>query len=83
MPIVAFPIDIPQGHGIYHPTASWLLLIWKPGQLYPSDSAYIGFESHQGEPTHQELSFEGVIDEVLVFSRALNIKEILTHADRK
>ena len=56
---------------------------WKPGQLYPSDAAYIGFESHQGEPTHQELSFEGVIDEVLVFSRALSLKEILTHADRE
>ena len=56
---------------------------WKPGQLYPSDAAYIGFESHQGEPTHQELSFQGIIDEVLVFSRALNIKEILTHADRE
>ncbi len=23
---------------------------WKPGQLFPSDAAYIGFESHQGEP---------------------------------
>lgn len=56
---------------------------WKPGQLFPSDAAYIGFESHQGEPTHQELSFEGVIDEVLVFSRALSLKEILTHADRE
>ena len=56
---------------------------WKPGQLYPSDAAYIGFDSHHGEPTHHELSFEGVIYKVLVFSRALNIKEILTHADRK
>jgi hypothetical protein len=56
---------------------------WKPGQLYPSDAAYIGFESHQGEPTHQELSFEGLIDEVLVFSRALSLKEILTHAGRE
>jgi Concanavalin A-like lectin/glucanases superfamily len=55
---------------------------WQPGQLFSSDAAYIGFESHQGEPRHQELPFQGVIDEVLVFSRALSLKEILAHADR-
>ena len=56
---------------------------WKPGQLFPSDAAYIGFESHQGEPRHQELPFMGVIDEVLVFSRVLSLKEIMSHADRE
>ena len=54
---------------------------WNPGYLFPSDAAYIGFESHQGEPLHQELPFVGVIDEVLIFSRSLDLLEIMAHAD--
>jgi hypothetical protein len=56
---------------------------WNPGYLFFSDAAYIGFESHQGEPQHQELPFVGVIDEVLVFSRSLDFQEIIAHADRE
>jgi hypothetical protein len=55
---------------------------WKPGRLHPSDAAYIGFESHQGDPEHQKFQFEGAVDEVLVFSRALTAREVLAHADR-
>lgn len=54
---------------------------WSPGDLFPDDAAYIGFESHQGEPLHQELPFVGVIDEVLLFRRSLSLKEIVAHAD--
>jgi hypothetical protein len=46
------------------------------GSLYPMDACYIGFESHQGEPQHQRLPFVGALDEVLVFSRALSLREI-------
>jgi hypothetical protein len=53
---------------------------WRPGGLYAQDACYIGFESHQGEPAHQTLPFEGVIDELLIFSRALTWSEIAVHA---
>jgi Concanavalin A-like lectin/glucanases superfamily len=53
---------------------------WRPGGLYAQDACYIGFESHQGEPSHQELPFEGAIDELLIFSRALTWSEIAVHA---
>jgi hypothetical protein len=55
---------------------------WEPGPLWPSDAAYIGFESHQGDPKHQELQFEGVVDELLIFSRALARREVSAHANR-
>ncbi|MDQ3831148.1 MAG: LamG domain-containing protein [Candidatus Tectomicrobia bacterium] len=53
---------------------------WRPGGLYAQDACYIGFESHQGEPSHQELPFVGAIDELLIFSRALTLPEIDVHA---
>jgi hypothetical protein len=56
--------------------------IWTPGVLHEKDACYIGFESHQGEPTHQKLQFEGDIDELLIFSRALTLSEVEVHARR-
>jgi hypothetical protein len=53
---------------------------WSPGGLYAQDACYIGFESHQGEPAHQERPFVGVIDELLIFARALTVAEIAIHA---
>jgi hypothetical protein len=55
---------------------------WSPTVLHPDDACSIGFESHQGNARHQELQFEGVIDEILVFSRALTEREIQAHATR-
>ena len=49
---------------------------WQRGGLHKSDACYIGFESHQGEATHQELPFFGAIDEVRVFGRALTPDEV-------
>jgi hypothetical protein len=54
--------------------------IWAPGVLHEQNACYIGFESHQGEPTHQKLQYEGDIDELLVFSRALTLSEVEVHA---
>ena len=56
--------------------------MWSPGVLHGKDACYIGFESHQGEPTHQKLQFEGDIDELLIFSRALTWSEVEVHARR-
>jgi Concanavalin A-like lectin/glucanases superfamily len=53
---------------------------WSPGGLYAQDACYIGFESHQGDPAHQERPFVGVIDELLIFARALTVAEIAIHA---
>lgn len=49
---------------------------WQGGELYDTEACFIGFESHQGEPRHQELPFFGSIDEVRVFGRALGETEI-------
>lgn len=57
--------------------------VWAPTVLHPTDACHIGFESHQGQSRHQELQFEGVVDELLVFSRALTDDEIQTHAERQ
>jgi concanavalin A-like lectin/glucanase superfamily protein len=56
--------------------------IWSPGILHKKDACYIGFESHQGERTHQKLQFEGDIDELLIFSPALTLSEVEVHARR-
>ncbi len=53
---------------------------WIPGALYPTDACYVGFESHQGNVAHQSLQFEGVIDELLIFNRALTAGEVRAHA---
>ncbi len=55
---------------------------WMPEALYASDACYVGFESHQGGVAHQSLQFEGVIDELLIFSRALTAGEVRVHAGR-
>jgi hypothetical protein len=46
------------------------------------DACYIGFEFHRGQPSPQTLPFVGVIDELLIFSRALTLPEIDVHASR-
>ena len=53
---------------------------WSPGVLHAQDACYIGFESHQGQPWHQIRPFVGMIDELLIFSRALSLSEIDIHA---
>jgi hypothetical protein len=53
---------------------------WSPGVLHAQDACYIGLESHQGQPFHNTLPFVGVIDELLIFSRALTLSEIDVHA---
>jgi Concanavalin A-like lectin/glucanases superfamily len=55
---------------------------WSPGVLYRQDACYIAFESHQGQPSHQNRQFEGAIDELLIFSRALTLSEVEVHARR-
>jgi hypothetical protein len=57
--------------------------VWKPGQLHENDACYIGFESHQGAWSHRRMHFDGMIDEVLVFNRALSREEIRAHARRR
>jgi hypothetical protein len=52
---------------------------WSPGLLHAQDACYIGLESHQGQPFHNTLPFVGVIDELLIFSRALTLSEIGVH----
>ena len=42
---------------------------WEPGDLYPTDACYIGFESHQGNEAHQTMPFYGAVDELLIFDR--------------
>jgi hypothetical protein len=49
---------------------------WQAGTFYESDTCYIGFESHQGEATHQTLPFFGAIDEVQIYGRALTPREL-------
>jgi hypothetical protein len=55
---------------------------WTPTVLYPPDACYIGFESHQDSKGHRRLKFEGIIDEMLIFSRPLTKDEIQAHASR-
>jgi hypothetical protein len=62
------------------PVAGQVFGQWSPGVLYAQDACYIGFEFHQGDPTHQTLPFVGAIDELLIFSRALTASEIAAHA---
>lgn len=49
---------------------------WGPGELYPRDACYIGFESHQGDLAHREMPFVGAIDELLIFERAWTDAEV-------
>lgn len=51
-------------------------VIWRDGSLRASDACFIGFEDHAGDPSHQTVAFYGVIDEVMVFERALAPDEI-------
>ena len=55
---------------------------WGPGELYPDDACYLGFESHQGNAAHQEMPFVGAIDDVLVFDRAWSDAEVQVFSAR-
>lgn len=55
---------------------------WNPGELYPSDACYIGFESHQGMESHKTMPFVGAIDEVLLFARGWSEAEVRAFASR-
>lgn len=55
---------------------------WIPTSLFPYDACYIGFESHQNSKAHRKLQFEGIIDEMLLFSRPLTIDEIQVFSTR-
>ncbi|MEZ4415701.1 MAG: LamG-like jellyroll fold domain-containing protein [Gemmatimonadota bacterium] len=55
---------------------------WSPGELYPTDACYAGFESHQGNEVHQTMPFVGAIDELLVFDRAWTPSEVAAFAAR-
>ena len=50
--------------------------IWRQGTLNPENACFIGFEMHAGDPQHQNLPFFGVIDEIMVFERALSQGEV-------
>ena len=56
--------------------------VWEKGSLFPTDACFIGFESHQGNPSHKNLLFSGDIDELLIFNRALTESEVRAHAKR-
>lgn len=56
---------------------------WGPGELYPTDACYIGFESHQGVADHQTLPFMGAIDQVLLFNRAWTEDEVRAFSARE
>jgi len=56
---------------------------WSPGDLYPSDACYIGFESHQGNEAHQTMPFHGAIDELLIFNRAWTEDEVAAFSARE
>ena len=55
---------------------------WSPGELYPSDACYIGFESHQGNEAHQTMPFFGAIDEMMIFGRAWTADEVTAFSQR-
>jgi len=58
------------------------LATWNPGDLFPTDACYIGFESHQGNEAHQSMPFVGALDEVLLFSRAWTEDEVRAFSRR-
>ncbi len=56
---------------------------WNPGELYPRDACYIGFESHQGMESHRTMAFIGAIDEAMVFARAWSEAEVVAFSPRR
>ena len=50
--------------------------IWQHGSLNEVNACFVGFEMHAGDPQHQNLPFFGVIDEVMLFERALTPAEV-------
>ena len=56
---------------------------WNPGELYPDDACYIGFESHQDMESHRTLPFVGAIDELLLFARAWDDEEVRAFSRRR
>ena len=56
--------------------------IWSPSQLAPINACVIG-GTRTGNQAHQDLQFEGVIDELQIFSRAFTDEEIKAFSQRK
>ncbi len=54
---------------------------WQPNTMKMKNACVIGSTLH-GAKWHQELPFEGAIDELQIFSRALNNDEIKAHATK-
>lgn len=54
---------------------------WAPGALREGDGCLLG-ASKQGSAGHQRLQFEGVLDEVLIFGRALTDAEVSAFSRR-
>jgi hypothetical protein len=54
---------------------------WSPATLRPVDGCYIGMSSALPE-SHQQLHFDGIVDEMLVFSRSLSPEEISAFSTR-
>jgi hypothetical protein len=54
---------------------------WQPDDMVANNACVIG-STLQGAKSHQELPFVGAIDELQLFSRALNADEIKTHATK-
>ncbi|AXT20405.1 LamG domain-containing protein [Flavobacteriaceae bacterium AU392] len=54
---------------------------WKPDTMLAKNACVIGSTLH-GAKGHQKLPFEGAIDEIQLFSRALNVDEIKIHATK-
>jgi hypothetical protein len=54
---------------------------WNPDDIVANNACVIG-STLQGSTRHQEITFEGAIDEIQVFSRALNDDEIKMHATK-
>ena len=56
--------------------------IWAPATLRKSDGCLIG-AAVSGTPAHRQLHFDGVLDELHVFSRALTEQEIRIYSTRE
>lgn len=54
--------------------------VWSPTKLADANACVIG-GTRTGSEKHQDLQFEGIIDELLIFSRALSTDEIKAYSN--